>query len=40
MGLIHHADAEREWAYDVGSKIAELTLRSTRETRRAGRWWI
>lgn len=26
MGLIHHTDAEREWAYDLGSKIGELNI--------------
>ncbi|MDT4866952.1 hypothetical protein FQZ97_1018400 [compost metagenome] len=24
MGLVHHTDAEREWAYDRGSKIGRL----------------
>jgi hypothetical protein len=24
MGLVHHTDAEREWAYDRDSKIGKL----------------
>ncbi len=24
MGLVHHTDAEREWAYDRESKIGKL----------------
>jgi hypothetical protein len=36
MGLVHHTDAVREWAYDRQSKIGKLDRRSTTPTRRAG----
>src|SRR5207237_340132 len=40
LGLIvHHADAEREYAYDRTRKSATPTKPGTRPPRTAGLWW-
>ncbi len=38
MGLVHHTDAEREWAYDRQSHVGKLDRRSTKPMRAAGPW--
>ncbi len=35
--LVHHTDAEREWAYDRTSSIVAWTRRSTKRRPNAGR---
>jgi hypothetical protein len=38
MGLVHHTDAKREWAYDRDSKIGRLD--KALDKARAGAWTI
>jgi hypothetical protein len=39
-GLVHHTDAEREYAYDRRSKIGKLDKAWDEAMRRAGPSWI
>ena len=39
MGIVHHTDAEREWAYDRSRTSASSTRLWTRPWPRAGRSW-
>ena len=34
--IVHHTDAEREWAYDRESHVGKLTRASTTRKRKAG----
>jgi len=36
--IVHHTDAEREWAYDRKSPIGSSTRHWTRRRRAAGQW--
>ena len=40
MLLVHHTDAEREWAYDRQSPSDGSIKRSMKPRSEAGRWWI
>ena len=37
MGLVHHTDAVREWAYDRNSPVGRPTRPGTRRSDAAGR---
>ena len=38
MGLVHHTDAEREWAYDRKSHVGRLDKALDEANAAAGRW--
>jgi hypothetical protein len=38
--LVHHADAEREWAYDRNSPLGRLDKALDEAQAKAGRLWI
>jgi hypothetical protein len=40
MGLVHHTDAQREWAYDRASMVGRLEQGLRRRKRTTGPWSI
>jgi hypothetical protein len=40
MGLVHHTDVEREYAYDRQSHFGKLDEALNVASQNSGRWWI